>query len=131
MFFFFFKKYTAIGREIKADDRIEEEKDAVLFQLYRFHHTILNPKGTVPMSVNKLSNALGWSAKKTMRVCDSLLDDRLIEGLTVVGIPKAFYKITRRGIRFVEKHYHGNGDAAAPASVRSRAAPRSAHKRTA
>lgn len=96
-----FNYYTVIGRELYEDNETERDKDAVLYQLYQFHYNIFNPKD-VPMSFKKLSHSVGLSEKRVKDICDILVEDKLIKP---IPLPHAmFYKITGRGIQFVEKY---------------------------
>lgn len=96
-----FVYHTIIGRELYENNENELYKDAVLYQLYQFHYNIFNPKD-VPMSLKKLSHSVGVSDKRVKDICEMLADDKLIKPIT---LPHAiFYKITGRGVQFVEKY---------------------------
>lgn len=93
--------HTVIGRELPEQNETELDKDEVLYQLYQFHYNIFNPKD-VPMSFKKLSHAVGLSEKRVKDICDILVEDKLIKP---IPLPHAiFYKITGRGVQFVEEY---------------------------
>lgn len=97
-----FVKETVIGREIHPDDHIEDEKDDVLYQLYQFHYNIFNPKD-VPMTIKRLSQAVRMDEKRVEDICGLLEDEKLIKR---VHAPQGkFYKITPKGIQYVEKEH--------------------------
>ncbi|MBI5747926.1 MAG: hypothetical protein HZA00_02290 [Nitrospinae bacterium] len=92
---------TVIGRELYEDNKTESDKDAVLYQLYQFHYNIFNPKD-VPMSLKKLSHSVRLSEKRIKDICEMLADDKLIK--SIILSHAIFYKITGRGVQFVEKY---------------------------
>ena len=92
---------TVIGRELYEKNETEIDKNVVLYQLYQFHYNIFNPKD-VPMGLKKLSHAAGLSDKRVNDICNILSEDKLIKPIPLPhGI---FYKITGRGVQFIEKY---------------------------
>lgn len=92
---------TVIGRELYERNEAEFDKDAILYQLYQFHYNIFNPKD-VPMSLKKLSHAVGLSEKRVKDICEVLAVAKLIKPISLPH--DRFYRITGLGVQFVEKY---------------------------
>jgi len=81
------------------------QQDEVLFQLYSFHNHILNPKD-VPISLSRLSIAVGLSEKRVREICE-LLGEKYIKKIV---LPHAeFYRIAPKGVKYVEQAYSATG----------------------
>lgn len=75
-------------------------QDDVLRLLYEFHNNIFNPRD-IPLSLESLSDAIGFDKSEVKEMCEGLVENFLIKKIPFLSGP--FYKITETGIAHIEK----------------------------
>jgi predicted transcriptional regulator len=75
------------------------QRDSILKALYDDHYAIFSD-GETPTSLRLLAEGVGMDQRRTRDICDVLSSEGLVEQIPIGA--QRYYKITSRGIEFVE-----------------------------